>query len=94
MLFVIENGTCTSHLSFFIHSKWMKKKFLRTFGRLGPIASVKMMWRSTEAKKLCLCYFHNRTDGQAAKDETQGLILLAKIENNQENKYFFSLSKC
>lgn len=52
---------------------------LRTFGRFGPIASVKIMWPRTEEEhrrqRNCgFVAFMNRADGQAAKDEMQGLI--------------------
>ena len=50
---------------------------LRTFGRFGPIASVKIMWPRTEEERRrqrnCgFVAFMNREDGQAAKDEMQG----------------------
>ncbi|RWR75859.1 protein RRC1-like protein isoform X1 [Cinnamomum micranthum f. kanehirae] len=50
---------------------------LRTFGRFGPIASVKIMWPRTEEERRrqrnCgFVAFMNRADGQAAKDEMQG----------------------
>ncbi|XP_043704862.1 protein RRC1-like isoform X2 [Telopea speciosissima] len=53
---------------------------LRTFGRFGPIASVKIMWPRTEEEKRrqrnCgFVAFMNRTDGQAAKDEMQGVVV-------------------
>ncbi|ESQ41030.1 hypothetical protein EUTSA_v10012641mg [Eutrema salsugineum] len=53
---------------------------LRTFGRFGPIASVKIMWPRTEEEKRrqrhCgFVAFMNRADGQAAKDEMQGIIV-------------------
>ncbi|GKA74645.1 protein RRC1 isoform X1 [Tanacetum coccineum] len=52
---------------------------LRTFGRFGPIASVKIMWPRTEERKRqknCgFVAFMNRADGQAAKDEMQGVIV-------------------
>ncbi|CAA7023252.1 unnamed protein product [Microthlaspi erraticum] len=53
---------------------------LRTFGRFGPIASVKIMWpRSEEERRRqrnCgFVSFMNRADGQAAKDEMQGIIV-------------------
>lgn len=53
---------------------------LRTFGRFGPIASVKIMWPRTEEErkrqKNCgFVAFMNRTDGQAAKDEMQGVVV-------------------
>lgn len=53
---------------------------LRTFGRFGPIASVKIMWPRTEEERRrqrnCgFVAFMNRADGQAAKDEMQGLII-------------------
>ena len=56
---------------------------LRTFGRFGPIASVKIMWPRTEEERRrqrnCgFVAFMNRADAQAAKDEMQGLILLAQ----------------
>ncbi|KAK4485837.1 hypothetical protein RD792_008484, partial [Penstemon davidsonii] len=50
---------------------------LRTFGRFGPIASVKIMWPRTEEEKKrernCgFVAFMNRAEAQAAKDEMQG----------------------
>ncbi|XP_047316672.1 protein RRC1-like [Impatiens glandulifera] len=53
---------------------------LRTFGRFGPIASVKIMWPRTEEERRrqrnCgFVAFMNRVDGQAAKDEMQGVIV-------------------
>ncbi|VFQ66734.1 unnamed protein product [Cuscuta campestris] len=53
---------------------------LRTFGRFGPIASVKIMWPRTEEEKRrqrnCgFVAFMNRADAQAAKDEMQGVIV-------------------
>ncbi|KVH91629.1 protein RRC1-like [Cynara cardunculus var. scolymus] len=53
---------------------------LRTFGRFGPIASVKIMWPRTEEErkrqKNCgFVAFMNRADGQAAKDEMQGVVV-------------------
>ncbi|KAM6553946.1 hypothetical protein CsatB_014708 [Cannabis sativa] len=53
---------------------------LRTFGRFGPIASVKIMWPRTEEERRrqrnCgFVAFMNRTDGQAAKDEMQGVVV-------------------
>ncbi|XP_050220458.1 protein RRC1-like isoform X2 [Mercurialis annua] len=53
---------------------------LRTFGRFGPIASVKIMWPRTEEEKRrqrnCgFVAFMNRVDGQAAKDEMQGVVV-------------------
>ncbi|KAF6144779.1 hypothetical protein GIB67_016853, partial [Kingdonia uniflora] len=53
---------------------------MRTFGRFGPIASVKIMWPRTEEEKRrqrnCgFVSFMNRADGQAAKDEMQGIIV-------------------
>ncbi|KAI3990610.1 hypothetical protein MKX01_022910, partial [Papaver californicum] len=53
---------------------------LRTFGRFGPIASVKIMWPRTddERKRQRNCgfvAFMNRVDGQAAKDEMQGVVV-------------------
>lgn len=52
---------------------------LRTFGRFGPIASVKIMWPRTEEERRrqrnCgFVAFMDRAAGQAAKDEMQGLI--------------------
>ncbi|CAE6095116.1 unnamed protein product [Arabidopsis arenosa] len=49
-------------------------------GRFGPIASVKIMWPRTEEEKRrerhCgFVGFMNRADGQAAKDEMQGIIV-------------------
>ncbi|VVB13989.1 unnamed protein product [Arabis nemorensis] len=53
---------------------------LQTFGRFGPIASVKIMWPRTEEEKKRQTHcgfvaFMNRADGQAAKDEMQGIIM-------------------
>ncbi|KAK4747079.1 hypothetical protein SAY87_026116 [Trapa incisa] len=53
---------------------------LRTFGRFGPIASVKIMWPRTEEERRrqrnCgFVAFMNRSDAQAAKDEMQGVIV-------------------
>ncbi|KAI4381005.1 hypothetical protein MLD38_007124 [Melastoma candidum] len=53
---------------------------LRTFGRFGPIASVKIMWPRTEEEKRrqrnCgFVAFMNRADAQAAKDEMQGVVV-------------------
>ncbi|KAG8636425.1 hypothetical protein MANES_16G131000v8 [Manihot esculenta] len=53
---------------------------LRTFGRFGPIASVKIMWPRTEEERRrqrnCgFVAFMNRADGQAAKDEMQGIVV-------------------
>ncbi|KAL3630025.1 Protein rrc1 [Castilleja foliolosa] len=53
---------------------------LRTFGRFGPIASVKIMWPRTEEEKRrqrhCgFVAFMNRTEAQAAKDEMQGVVV-------------------
>ncbi|KAJ0029851.1 hypothetical protein Pint_12523 [Pistacia integerrima] len=52
---------------------------LRTFGRFGPIASVKIMWPRTEEERRrqrnCgFVAFMNRADGQAAKDEMQDIF--------------------
>ncbi|CAI9771691.1 unnamed protein product [Fraxinus pennsylvanica] len=53
---------------------------LRTFGRFGLIASVKIMWPRTEEERRrqrnCgFVAFMNRADAQAAKDEMQGVIV-------------------
>ncbi|KAL3342134.1 hypothetical protein AABB24_026252 [Solanum stoloniferum] len=53
---------------------------LRTFGRFGPIASVKIMWPRTEEERRrqrnCgFVAFMNRADAQAAKDEMEGVIV-------------------
>ncbi|XP_022888675.1 protein RRC1-like isoform X1 [Olea europaea var. sylvestris] len=53
---------------------------LRTFGRFGPIASVKIMWPRTEEEKRrqrnCgFVAFMNRADAQAARDEMQGVVV-------------------
>ncbi|XP_057520149.1 protein RRC1-like isoform X2 [Amaranthus tricolor] len=53
---------------------------LRTFGRFGPIASVKIMWPRTEPERIrqknCgFVSFMNRGDAQAAKDEMQGIVV-------------------
>ncbi|KAG9130725.1 hypothetical protein Leryth_012674 [Lithospermum erythrorhizon] len=53
---------------------------LRTFGRFGPIASVKIMWPRTEEEKRrqrnCgFVAFMNRHDAQAARDEMQGVVV-------------------
>lgn len=62
---------------------------LRTFGRFGPIASVKIMWPRTEEERRrqrnCgFVAFMNRADGQAAKDEMQG----ATTSGHQKTKAF------
>jgi U2-associated protein SR140 len=56
---------------------------LRTFGRFGPIASVKIMWPRTEEERRrqrnCgFVAFMNRVEGQAAKDEMQGYCALPR----------------
>ncbi|CAO2814679.1 unnamed protein product [Amaranthus hypochondriacus] len=53
---------------------------LRTFGRFGPIASVKIMWPRTEEERIrqknCgFVSFMKRGDAQAAKDEMQGIVV-------------------
>ncbi|CAI0376630.1 unnamed protein product [Linum tenue] len=53
---------------------------LRTFGRFGPIASVKIMWPRTDEERRrqrnCgFVAFMNRADAQAAKDEMQGVVV-------------------
>lgn len=53
---------------------------LRTFGRFGPIASVKIMWPRTEEERRrqrnCgFVAFMNRSDAQAAKDEMEGVVI-------------------
>ncbi|XP_033517092.1 protein RRC1-like isoform X2 [Nicotiana tomentosiformis] len=53
---------------------------LRTFGRFGPIASVKIMWPRTEEERKrqrnCgFVSFMNRADAQAANDEMQGVVV-------------------
>ena len=53
--------------------------FLRNFGRFGPIANVKIMWPRTkeERRRQRNCgfvVFMNKADGQAAKDEMQGIV--------------------
>ncbi|KAH6760716.1 RNA recognition motif protein [Perilla frutescens var. hirtella] len=53
---------------------------LRTFGRFGPIASVKIMWPRTEEERRrqrnCgFVAFMNRADAQAANDEMQGVVV-------------------
>ncbi|CAN0860578.1 Protein RRC1 [Linum grandiflorum] len=53
---------------------------LRTFGRFGPIASVKIMWPRTDEERRrqrnCgFVAFMNRADAEAAKDEMQGVIV-------------------
>jgi U2-associated protein SR140 len=52
---------------------------LRTFGRFGPIASVKIMWPRTDEERRrqrnCgFVAFMKRADAQAANDEMQGLL--------------------
>lgn len=52
---------------------------LRTFGRFGPIASVKIMWPRTDEERRrqrnCgFVAFMNRNEAQAAKDEMQGKV--------------------
>jgi U2-associated protein SR140 len=51
---------------------------LRTFGRFGPIASVKIMWPRTDEERRrqrnCgFVAFMNRDEAQAARDEMQGV---------------------
>ncbi|MCI09372.1 U2 snRNP-associated SURP motif-containing protein-like, partial [Trifolium medium] len=58
---------------------------LRTFGRFGPIASVKIMWPRTEEERRrqrnCgFVAFMNRADGQAAKDEMQEIFKKYKMK--------------
>eukprot|EP00249_Psilotum_nudum_P024568 c29224_g1_i6 orf=624-3824(-) len=53
---------------------------LRTFGRFGPIASVKIMWPRTDEERRrqrnCgFVSFMRRADAQAAKDEMQGVVV-------------------
>lgn len=53
---------------------------LRTFGRFGPIASVKIMWPRTDeerrrARNCGFVAFMNRADGQDAMDEMQGVVV-------------------
>ncbi|XP_075110644.1 protein RRC1 isoform X1 [Nicotiana tabacum] len=53
---------------------------LRTFGRFGPIASVKIIWPRTEEERKrqrnCgFVSFMNRADAQAANDEMQGVVV-------------------
>ncbi|KAJ1262262.1 hypothetical protein BS78_09G093400 [Paspalum vaginatum] len=53
---------------------------LRTFARFGTIASGKIMWPRTEEERRrqrnCgFVAFTNRADGQAAKDEMQGVVV-------------------
>ncbi|CAI0438568.1 unnamed protein product [Linum tenue] len=53
---------------------------LRTFGRFGPIASVKIMWPRTDEERRrqrnCgFVAFMYRADAQAAKDEMQGVVV-------------------
>lgn len=60
---------------------------LRTFGRFGPIASVKIMWPRTDEERRrqrnCgFVAFMNRGDAQAAKDEMQGMLLLLCWNNH------------
>lgn len=66
---------------------------MRTFGRFGPIASVKIMWPRTEEERRrqrnCgFVAFMNRADGQAAKDEMQGLVT---IEGSPLHTVYFKL---
>lgn len=66
---------------------------MRTFGRFGPIASVKIMWPRTEEERRrqrnCgFVAFMNRADGQAAKDEMQGLVT---IEGSPMRIVYFKL---
>lgn len=65
------------HLSNFCGEQVDENFLLRTFGRFGPIASVKIMWPRTEEERRrqrnCgFVAFMNRGDAQAAKDEMQG----------------------
>lgn len=60
---------------------------LRTFGRFGPIASVKIMWPRTDEEKRRLrncgfVAFMHRADAQAAKDEMQGLIAFSVLPSS------------
>ncbi|XP_010233907.1 protein RRC1 isoform X3 [Brachypodium distachyon] len=53
---------------------------LRTFGRFGPVASVKIMWPRTDEERRrqrhCgFVAFMNRAEAQAAKDEMQGVVV-------------------
>ncbi|CAM6026590.1 unnamed protein product [Sphagnum balticum] len=53
---------------------------LRTFGRFGPIASVKIMWPRTDEERRrqrnCgFVAFMDRDEAQAARDEMQGVIV-------------------
>jgi U2-associated protein SR140 len=63
-----------------LSSKVDENFLLRTFGRFGPIASVKIMWPRTEEEKRrerhCgFVAFMNRADGEAAKEKMQGIIV-------------------
>lgn len=67
---------------------------LRTFGRFGPIASVKIMWPRTEEERRrqrnCgFVAFMNRGEAQAAKDEMQGTLMVTWFSNNLNLLVFF-----
>ncbi|KAK8597416.1 hypothetical protein V6N13_094828 [Hibiscus sabdariffa] len=67
---------------------------LRTFGRFGPIASVKIMWSRTEEERRrqrnCgFLAFMNRADGQAAKDEMQGIVLALLCSSLEQWLFMF-----
>lgn len=74
---------------------------LRTFGRFGPIASVKIMWPRTEEERRrqrnCgFVAFMNRADGQAAKDEMQGVFAscLLTFSDIKSDEKFHPLRRC
>lgn len=75
---VVFNSIACEHKSFSPLLMQVDENFLlRTFGRFGPIASVKIMWPRTEEERRrqrnCgFVAFMNRADAQAAKDEMQG----------------------
>ena len=57
---------------------------LRTFGRFGPVASVKIMWPRTDEERRrqrnCgFVAFMNRNEAQAAKDEMQGAFSFYRL---------------
>lgn len=66
---------------------------MRTFGRFGPIASVKIMWPRTDEERRrqrnCgFVAFMNRNEAQAAKDEMQGMTTCVRYK---EHDFWFLL---
>ena len=66
---------------------------MRTFGRFGPIASVKIMWPRTDEERRrqrnCgFVAFMNRNEAQAAKEEMQGMTTCVRYK---EHDFWFLL---